>query len=304
MATSLSVVLPVHNAQAKLVPLVSQLLEVLPELTPHWDILIVDDGSTDATSEVAHDLARHYPQVHLLSLPRRLGAEGALRPALRQVSGELVLFRSEDSRLDLRDIHKLWRRIGTHDVIVGRAASAAPLGWLPRLPSAAAVAAAEPELQLIRRRILEGWRKASGQGQDLGEYLMDRRDSRCEVDVREHDVPSAWQTVSRMRLRFAAAHHTVRSHHPFGPNYAHAQCARNAPTTFRASRRSPWASEATCVAWGQPMRGACQHRLRCAKDSHHAVDHFRQRLAASTIYLCRYLSVARGMDIMMSGSLV
>ena len=38
------------------------LLEVLPELTPRWDVLVMDNGSTDATVEVAHELVGRYPQ--------------------------------------------------------------------------------------------------------------------------------------------------------------------------------------------------------------------------------------------------
>jgi glycosyltransferase involved in cell wall biosynthesis len=200
LATSLSVLLPVHNAQARLVPLVSQLLEVLPDLTPRWDILVIDDASTDATSEVAHDLARHYPQVHLLSLPRTLGDDGVFRVALMHVAGDVVLARREGSRIDLRDIHKLWRRIGTHDVIVGRAASAAPLGWLPRLPSAKLSAGtAEAGLQLIRRRVLEGWRTAMDENQDLDAYLVDKRFTRCDVEMREEVGGPGWEAGSRIR---------------------------------------------------------------------------------------------------------
>jgi len=202
LATSLSVLLPVHNAQAKLVPLVSQLLEVLPDLTPRWDILVIDNASTDATSDVAHDLARHYPQVHLLSHPRRLGNEDVLRAALTHATGDMVLVRTEDSGLDLRNIDKLWRQMDAHDVIVGRAASAAPLGWLPRLPlGKSAAGEAEPGLQLIRRRVLEGWRTANDPDQSLGEYLVEKRFSRCEVEMREQVAPPAWEAESQMRDR-------------------------------------------------------------------------------------------------------
>lgn len=227
LVTSLSVLLPVCNAQARLVPLISQLLEVLPDLTPRWDILVIDDASTDATSEVAHDLARHYPQVHLLSLPRPLGDEGLLRVALKHVTGELVLVRKSDSRIDLRDIHKLWRRIGSHDVIAARAASAAPLGWLPRLPAAKpSPAASDAGLQLIRRRVLEAWRTAKGVEQRLDEYLIEKQFARCEVDLREQVAQPVWDAVSRMQNRGDAK--SVNG--PIHPTHSDQNsAARNAP---------------------------------------------------------------------------
>ena len=63
---SLSAVAPVFNVESRLTSILTQLIDVLPDLTPQWSLLIVDDGSTDATSEVAYDFARHYPQVDLV----------------------------------------------------------------------------------------------------------------------------------------------------------------------------------------------------------------------------------------------
>ena len=52
MSESLSVIVPVHNAQNDLAGQVADLLEVLPELTCDFEVLIVDDHSTDSTEEV------------------------------------------------------------------------------------------------------------------------------------------------------------------------------------------------------------------------------------------------------------
>ena len=101
LTPTLSVVLPVFNAQTRLGPMVAQLLEVLPELTPEFELLVINDGSTDATDEVARELSLDYPQVCLISHPVRLGRSGAIRSALARSSGGSVLMVDEDSRVNL-----------------------------------------------------------------------------------------------------------------------------------------------------------------------------------------------------------
>ena len=88
MARSLSVLLPVKNAQSTLAPTVHKILDVVSELSEQIELLIIDDGSADATSEVAMDLTRHYPQV-----------QGYLPgPLVRQGSGDPLGFAKKHRR--------------------------------------------------------------------------------------------------------------------------------------------------------------------------------------------------------------
>ena len=76
MDLSLSIVLPVHNAQNTLACDVHLLLELLPDITPRFEILIVDDASSDHTEEIAHELSLQYPQVRVKRHLRRQGQSG------------------------------------------------------------------------------------------------------------------------------------------------------------------------------------------------------------------------------------
>jgi cellulose synthase/poly-beta-1,6-N-acetylglucosamine synthase-like glycosyltransferase len=67
------------------------------DVSDRFEIVIIDDASTDATSEVAHDLCRHYPQVRLLRHKKPLGEEAALRAMLAQTRGEVVCVRSGET---------------------------------------------------------------------------------------------------------------------------------------------------------------------------------------------------------------
>jgi glycosyltransferase involved in cell wall biosynthesis len=94
---SLSLVLPVHNAQSILARQVTTLLDLLPELTTRFEVLIVDDGSTDRTEEEAHELAVRYPQVKVARHNRRQGKWAALETGIRHARGELVILQDDES---------------------------------------------------------------------------------------------------------------------------------------------------------------------------------------------------------------
>jgi cellulose synthase/poly-beta-1,6-N-acetylglucosamine synthase-like glycosyltransferase len=104
--------LPVHNVEATLHCTVREILEVLPDLTHRFDVLIVDDGSTDGTREIAHDLARDYPQVRVCCRGIRLGRAAAVHAALEQSQGEVVLLHEENQGTPIDAIHRLWQSIG------------------------------------------------------------------------------------------------------------------------------------------------------------------------------------------------
>lgn len=109
MNRSLTVLLPVHNAQATLERDVAEILDVACELTAQFELAIVDDGSTDATWELAQDLARRYPQVKLLRHSNRQGTATAIRTAVKQAAGQVVIAHEGGRSVDATEIARLWR---------------------------------------------------------------------------------------------------------------------------------------------------------------------------------------------------
>ena len=110
MESSVSVLFPVHNAQATLQADIGRVLEVLPELSPRFDVLIIDDGSTDATAEIAHELSLCYPQVHLLRRAQRLGLAESLRSGLHRTDGEVILVHDAQGGVEADELPRLWKR--------------------------------------------------------------------------------------------------------------------------------------------------------------------------------------------------
>ncbi len=106
---SLSVLLPVKNAQATLAATVQEILDVAADLSEQFELLIIDDGSSDATSEIATELTRSYPQVRAVCQCRSVGREAAIRSGLKQSRGDVVLLHEEKGGTPMEEIVWLWR---------------------------------------------------------------------------------------------------------------------------------------------------------------------------------------------------
>ncbi len=110
MQPSLSYILPVHNAQDTLGRQVARLLDVLPDLAARFELVVVDDGSTDHTAEVAAELAHHYPQVRLASHARPRGSEAAVRTGVSCAAGEIVLVQPHGEVPGAARLRHMWQR--------------------------------------------------------------------------------------------------------------------------------------------------------------------------------------------------
>ena len=75
----LSVFFPAYNDGGTIASLVITALKAAERLTPNFEVIIVNDGSADATAEIADELARTYPQVRVVHHKKNRGYGGALR---------------------------------------------------------------------------------------------------------------------------------------------------------------------------------------------------------------------------------
>jgi hypothetical protein len=102
--SSLGIVLPVCNAEARLRRQVHNLLEVLPDVASRFEVMIVDDGSSDSTNDVAHELATEYPQVRVLRHAERQGTQAALQTAMPHLASDVVYVHNLDEPLRSSDL--------------------------------------------------------------------------------------------------------------------------------------------------------------------------------------------------------
>jgi len=162
-APSISLLLPVRNAQPWLERVVRQALEVLPELTSRFEIRMLDEGSTDDTADVAAGLSATYPQLLYMPPLARGRQPEARRDLARHATCEIVVLRPSDSRASLSELDQLWRSLATHDLVIARVAHATGVmaRWTRRLGESLRTSTqpsqVAPDVCLFRRGLLEQW---------------------------------------------------------------------------------------------------------------------------------------------------
>jgi glycosyltransferase involved in cell wall biosynthesis len=108
---SISVVVPVHDEELTVVPLYEELAATLDPLGREWEVLFVDDGSTDGTFAALtrlHDAARN---VRVVRLRRNFGKATALASGFAQVQGDVVVTMDGDLQDDPAEIPKLLAKL-------------------------------------------------------------------------------------------------------------------------------------------------------------------------------------------------
>jgi glycosyltransferase involved in cell wall biosynthesis len=116
---ALSVVIPAYNEAANVEPCYRELVEVLAAEGRPFEIVFVDDGSTDGTTEALRRLARADPRVRVLRLRHNAGQTAALDAGFRAARGAVVVTMDADLQNDPRDIPKLLAALPGHDAVCG-----------------------------------------------------------------------------------------------------------------------------------------------------------------------------------------
>jgi len=107
---SLTVVLPIHNVEATLRQNVDHVLEVASGLTPGFELLIVDDGSTDDSFDIAREIASEYPQVQVMRQSHRRGLGATLKNVRRRVKSDIIMVHDGVSSTNAEQLRALWDR--------------------------------------------------------------------------------------------------------------------------------------------------------------------------------------------------
>lgn len=119
MITLLTVFIPAYNEQDNLDKCVHALIPSLENTRTPFEILIVDDASSDQTGDIAEQLAQQDPRIRAVHHTHNLGIGGGFCTAIEKAHGDWLLLIPADLAVDVADIHLYLDAAAQADVVVG-----------------------------------------------------------------------------------------------------------------------------------------------------------------------------------------
>lgn len=118
-AVSLSVIFPAFNEEANIERTVESARLILPKLAKTYEIILVNDGSKDATTPLCDELAARYPEVRAIHHVDNRGYGAALKSGILAARHDFIFFTDSDGQFDLEELEHLIEWAGQYDIVTG-----------------------------------------------------------------------------------------------------------------------------------------------------------------------------------------
>lgn len=136
MSANVSIVVPVYNEEKNIQPLHQGIVDVLSTLSRQFEVLYVNDGSSDSSAEKLNRLAESNPRVRVLHLRRNFGQTAAMSAGLEHACGEFIVTMDADLQNDPADIPKMLEKLDEgYDLVHGWRRNRRDDYWTRKFPS-------------------------------------------------------------------------------------------------------------------------------------------------------------------------
>lgn len=119
MSYSLSMLVPAYNEEELLEPFIRKSMHDLAKVADDFEIVLVNDGSTDNTLKVAQKLATDFSNLRIINLDKNLGTGKSILPAFAAASKEIVFINTVDAFFNTEDLPLLLEPLENYDVVSG-----------------------------------------------------------------------------------------------------------------------------------------------------------------------------------------
>lgn len=114
---SITVFFPCHDEEANVARVAEQAVATLEGLQADYEVIIVDDGSTDATGRIADEIAAGNPRVRVIHHAHNQGYGAALQSGFRAATKELVFYTDGDGQFDVAEMPALLPLLTDYDIV-------------------------------------------------------------------------------------------------------------------------------------------------------------------------------------------
>ncbi|MCE5319146.1 MAG: glycosyltransferase family 2 protein [Parachlamydia sp.] len=119
MTVTFSVVIPMKNEEGNVADLIEELHPIMAALKEPWELICIDDGSTDGTLTLLKELAKQHPWLRVVSFSRNYGQSSAFDAGFKLARGSYVITLDGDRQNDPADIPKLVQAVKDCDLVCG-----------------------------------------------------------------------------------------------------------------------------------------------------------------------------------------
>jgi glycosyltransferase involved in cell wall biosynthesis len=119
VSVELSIVIPLFNEEPNVAPLHAELSQVLASMHVAYEVLLIDDGSTDGTFDVLRRIQSTDPHTRVVKFARNFGQTAAFAAGFAYARGQFIVTCDGDLQNDPADIPRMLDLARTHDVVCG-----------------------------------------------------------------------------------------------------------------------------------------------------------------------------------------
>lgn len=188
----ISVFFPAYNDGGTIASMVLSAILVLQSLTDDYEVIVVNDGSSDYTKEILDELEERYDPVRIVHHERNRGYGGALRTGFATASKDFIFYTDGDAQYDVRDLPALWEEMRDgvdmvqgykidrsdplHRVVIGRI-----YHWMTNLAFGLHLKDVDCDFRLMRSSIFDDVCLESDSGVICVEMMKKIRDAGFEI---------------------------------------------------------------------------------------------------------------------------
>lgn len=116
---SLSLVVTAYNEEVLLESFIEKSMDDLSKVSDDYEIVLVNDGSSDGTLAIAKELAKKYPNLVIVDLKKNIGTGPNYTVGFAVASKEILFWNTVDGKFDTHDLPLLLSYLGAYDVVSG-----------------------------------------------------------------------------------------------------------------------------------------------------------------------------------------